>query len=603
MPLGSGVRLAGRSAVAYIPQGSAAISAKGGLVHGLVQALQYLNLVLFVALAAATARLWRRRNDAASLWAVLAFGALALVEVLGRVSPRHPQGLGEGALQRFEIALLLLFPYLLFRFTTAFDPPRPRAARVLAAVTAAMVVWTFAQPTYPGPGEPRPLSFQAYLAAFVVHWAVLSSFSSWRLWRAGRGRPGVGRRRMELLALASAALIVALIIVALAASRDSPAQAAAQALAFVSALAFLLGLAPPAALRAVWRREESRGVQEAIESLVQLATTREEIAERVLQPMAAMVGARGIALHDPDGRLVAAHGVPADAPAEGPEVLRLGLTDGARLTVWTSRYAPFFGEDEIGALEATAALLGIALDRVRLFEQEHEARLALERANEVMANFITLAAHELRTPVTSIHGFVHTLNHLGDRLSAARRDEVSRTLEQQTARMAMLVEQLLDLSRLDAEAYEITPEPLQVRRRIAELVEAAAPDRAADVAVEVPEGLEIEADPAAFDRIVSNLVTNAFRYGRPPVLVAADRTDRHFRLAVEDRGRGVPVEFVPDLFERFARSDDSRERAVGTGLGLAIARAYARAHGGDLLYEPAAPHGARFQLVLPVARR
>ena len=126
---------------------------------------------------------------------------------------------------------------------------------------------------------------------------------------------------------------------------------------------------------------------------------------------------------------------------------------------------------------------------------------------------------------------------------------------------------------------------------------------AAEVAVDVPEELRVEIDPTAFDRIVSNLVTNAFRYGTPPVVVHAEQTDRHFRLSVEDRGGGVPPEFVPDLFERFARSDDSRERAVGTGLGLAIARAYARAHGGDLLYEPAAPHGARFQLVLPVARQ
>jgi signal transduction histidine kinase len=83
------------------------------------------------------------------------------------------------------------------------------------------------------------------------------------------------------------------------------------------------------------------------------------------------------------------------------------------------------------------------------------------------------------------------------------------------------------------------------------------------------------------------------------VIVRAERTDRHFRLTVEDRGIGVAPDFVPDLFERFSRSDGSRANAVGTGLGLAIARSYARAHGGDLLYEDAVPHGARFQLVLP----
>ena len=98
---------------------------------------------------------------------------------------------------------------------------------------------------------------------------------------------------------------------------------------------------------------------------------------------------------------------------------------------------------------------------------------------------------------------------------------------------------------------------------------------------------------------MTNLITNAFRYGDPPVVVRAECSAFDFRVTVEDRGTGVPAEFVPDLFERFTRSDRTRERATGTGLGLAIARSYARAHGGDLVYEPALPHGARFRLVLP----
>ena len=88
------------------------------------------------------------------------------------------------------------------------------------------------------------------------------------------------------------------------------------------------------------------------------------------------------------------------------------------------------------------------------------------------------------------------------------------------------------------------------------------------------------------------------RYGSPPVNVDAVQHDRHLRVFVEDHGDGVPVQFVPQLFERFTRG--GRERVGGAGLGLAIARSYARAHDGDLVYEEAEPHGARFQLVLPV---
>ncbi len=91
------------------------------------------------------------------------------------------------------------------------------------------------------------------------------------------------------------------------------------------------------------------------------------------------------------------------------------------------------------------------------------------------------------------------------------------------------------------------------------------------------------------------------RYGSPPILVTAGQTDRHLRVTVEDRGGGVPQEFVPSLFERFARSREARGRRPGTGLGLAIAKSYARAHNGELYYEQAEPTGARFKLVLPSA--
>jgi signal transduction histidine kinase len=266
--------------------------------------------------------------------------------------------------------------------------------------------------------------------------------------------------------------------------------------------------------------------------------------------------------------------------------------------MWTSPYAPYFGDDELQLLETLAALVGIALDRVRLFEEEREARLGLERANEVMANFVALAAHELRTPVTAIHGFIQTLNHLDARLTEEQRVEVRAALEQQTARLAQLVEQLLDLSRLDAAAVEVRPQRVELRSQLEQTVRSAAQAFDADVDLELDGPEEVVLDPVVVDRIVTNLVTNAFRYGEPPVRVAVHEGGGKLRIEVEDSGRGVAPELEATLFERFTRAGVARDRVAGTGLGLAIARAYARAHQGDLFYERRTT-GARFVIELP----
>jgi two-component system sensor histidine kinase MtrB len=216
-------------------------------------------------------------------------------------------------------------------------------------------------------------------------------------------------------------------------------------------------------------------------------------------------------------------------------------------------------------------------------------------------NFIALAAHELRTPVTSVHGVVQTLDRLGDRLPPEARHELEEALKSQSERMRNLVDQLLDLSRLEADTVPIKPVRLPVRAEVEELVAATTHGTTTtEIDVQIPEDLETVIDRTVFDRVVSNLITNALRHGAAPVVVTASQSDNHFRLIVEDNGAGVPPQFVDDLFERFSRSDEARSRGQGSGLGLSIARSYARAHGGDLVHESVRPHGARFELVVPL---
>jgi signal transduction histidine kinase len=563
-------------------------------VHDAIRAFHTLNLVAFIALGVVALLTWRRRRDRASVWAAAAFGSLALLELLSLI-PQHERNVGEKLVTRVEVGILVLFPYLLFRFTNAFRKPGRPLARALFGLTVVLLVWTFLIRHYPQPGEPRNNSFQTFLIAFLVHWTVLSIAAATSLWRAGRAQPSVARRRMQFLAFASATLAVALVLALPTSASDSGWALGTQVLGFVAVFAFLIGFAPPQIVRVLWRAPETERFQAAMADLLTFAESQEEVAGRVLPPAAQMVGARAATIRNAEGKVVGTWNLVAGS--DDSELVEV-TAPGATVTVWTTPYAPFFGDEELALLRSLGAVTGLALDRVRLYQLEHESRLQLERANELKANFIALAAHELRTPMTTIHGFVTTLHHLGDRLDEEQRETVRNALIQQTDRMARLVEQLLDLSRLDAEAIEIVPEHVNVRAQVEEIVRATAADPDA-VSVDVPQEATATVDCNVLDRVIGNLITNAFRYGQPPVTVTAERTDRHLRVTVADHGRGVPPEFVPDLFERFSRSESSRAAAIGTGLGLAIARSYARAHGGDLVYEDAVPHGASFRLVLP----
>ena len=572
-------------------------SDRGDAVATAVQTVEYVNVAVFGALAIAAFRLWLRGRGGPALWAALAFGTVGVVVLSGLVLPDDPRNDLEEVAQRVDIALLVLFPYLLYQFTTTFERAPQGLARFLGLMTVVLVVWTFILPDFPAEGEPSSVGFDAYLIAFLFHWTTLSTVAAVRLWRAGRGQPSVAQRRMGFLAAASVLFTAALLLAGLSPAEDSVLSLVIGILATSSGLTFLLGLAPPASLRLIWRRPETARVQTAIAGLMG-ARTPGDVTASVLPPMLDIVGARAIELRDEAGNVVGSFTAPDVHDIEETEALQISLPTGS-LEVWTSRYAPFFGSEEFALLRTLGALAQLALDRARLFGQEQAARQALEEADELKNNFVALAAHELRTPVAVIHGVIETIDRRGKEISADQLAQLEETLRGQTVRLKMLVEQLLDLSRLDAHAVPIEPQRFEVPTRVEEIVKAVAGDRAGEVSVKVAHGLEATVDPVAFDRILSNLVTNAIRYGQPPVVVHADQVNGRLQVAVEDRGEGVSPEFVPALFERFSRSDATRPRGPGTGLGLAIAQSYAEAHDGKLEYRQAEPHGARFEVVLP----
>ena len=559
-----------------------------------IEIVGVVNLVLFTAIAVVCVRQWLRDRSRTAMWAALAFVGLAAVAASGYLLPDEPGTTAERVAQRVVIVLLLLFPYFVYRFASAFEPAKRPLARFVDSLSATLVAATIALPRLPEEGESWPWWFVLYVLAFLVHWSVLLQLVAIRLWRAGRHEATVARRRMQMLALASTALAVTLLVSVAASGNHSWFELTVGLLGALSALGFLLGFSPPPALRLLWRRPEQLRMQLAIGELMG-ATTEAEAAARVLPPMAEMIGARGIALEGLDGTIVAEH-------RTGPEgldgdVRRFEFPFGT-IVVRTSGFAPYFGDEERKLLFALGSLTNLALDRSRLFGQEREAREALERADRLKSEFVALAAHELRSPVGAIYGISETIAERGDQLAPERLDELRATLTTQIRHLRELVEQLLDLSRLDADAVTINPQRIRVRERLEQIVHATAPLDAAAIRIESDASLEADVDVDALERIVSNLLVNACRYGEPPVVVRAAAEAGELHVVVEDSGPGVPDEFVSQLFDRFARAA-SAAPVTGTGLGLAIARSYARAHRGEVSYRPAAPRGAAFELTLP----
>jgi signal transduction histidine kinase len=247
----------------------------------------------------------------------------------------------------------------------------------------------------------------------------------------------------------------------------------------------------------------------------------------------------------------------------------------------TTRY---FTDRDVDLLQLVAERVALAIERAQLHQE-------MVHLDELRANFVAIASHELRTPATSVYGALATIVGRGDTLSAETREELLHVAYSQGQRLAQLLEQLLDLSRLTTKRVMVSPKPVALRGLLEKIASESLP-RETPLRLDVPGELAAVADPLALDRIVSNLLTNALAHGQPPIVVSARQHDTHLRVSVADHGAGVPEQLRDRLFEQFHRGEGS----TGAGLGLAIARAYARAHGGDLLYYA---DDRRFELVLP----
>lgn len=222
--------------------------------------------------------------------------------------------------------------------------------------------------------------------------------------------------------------------------------------------------------------------------------------------------------------------------------------------------------------------------------------------NESLKDFVSVASHDLRSPITSIVGFSSMLSKSWQTLSTDRREEFLEIIDRQSHLLLRIVEDLLAVSQIESGAMETHQQVLNVKEGVEEAIVYYS--QTTPVKVSVPDNLNVMVDPDHFSRVVANLVGNAVKYGAPPIEIEArDGPGDVVEILVRDQGDGVPPEFTHRLFEKFSRANSGATRKEqGTGLGLSIILGLTRANGGDVWYETNSPRGSCFGIRLPATR-
>ncbi len=231
-------------------------------------------------------------------------------------------------------------------------------------------------------------------------------------------------------------------------------------------------------------------------------------------------------------------------------------------------------------------------------------------AEKMRVDFVANASHELMTPLASIKGFIETLNEPDVGKDKDTRIRFLGIMAAETERMQALIRDLMSLSRIEAEKYQMSATPISLADIIHSVINglrSIAGERAQDIEIEIDAQLPpIMGDFGQLQQLVSNIVTNAMKYGRAQtpitILLTQSRSGAMLRMSVSDKGEGIAPEHLPRLTERFYRVDSGRSRAIGgTGLGLSLVKHIVDRHRGHLEIRSQLGEGTTVSIMLPVA--
>jgi len=304
----------------------------------------------------------------------------------------------------------------------------------------------------------------------------------------------------------------------------------------------------------------------------------------------------------------------ADYPEED-EFLALGLhcrlatplLQGARSIGMLSlvrREVDAFSEEEIELAGLLGRLVASAVQNIRAYGAERKTVEELRRLSALRADFVSLVSHELRTPMAAVIGAARTLQQRWRELSPEHRESFLDLIAGETNRLADLIGDVLDTSRIEAGTFSFRFAEVDLGRLVTDAVATAQVGQdevqlRADVRPPLP---EIRGDGERLRQVLTNLIDNAIKYSPAgaEVEVRAYQEDGFVRIDVRDSGPGIAKDDQKLIFEKFGRVTGSGATRPGTGLGLFIARSIAEAHGGALDVDSAPDQGSTFTLELPV---
>ena len=599
------------------------------------QLLQFLTQLLFFVCFLAVLPRAIRSPRRAHVDTALFFGILAAivaeqwVVAALEVDPPPIEGSVVGA-------LVMTLPYVMLRLLDDFSDVPSWLLRAAEVGLALAVVALLVAP------QPLPIAVTLVLVAYFV---VLQVYTSVAFLRVGRRSSGVTRRRLQTVAVGSALLGGVLVIAGLQALAPGLAEywrVLSRLTGLASGLAYFLGFAPPVVLRRAWQEPELRQFLGRAANLPRLPTTGAIVQELERGTASALgVPKASVGLWDEDegvlrfttggtnetarpgeltvGRAFAEQRAlfTPDAPRAFPQnvgryaehgvraVMAAPITAGGRRLGVLAAYAPrapLFADDDLLLLQLLADQASVVLESRALIDEASRVR-AREEMTRLKDDFLSSAAHDLKTPLTTLVAQAQLL----ERRTRLKPDQPAdlegiRRLVAEATRLRSLVLELLDASRVEHGRLVGGREPLDLVLLARQACERHNGPRH-PCRVEGDDRLIGEFDRARVEQLIENLIDNAVKYSPEggEILVRLWREGEEARVSVTDEGIGIPSEDLPRLFERFHRGGNVDDRRfAGMGLGLYICRGIVSEHGGRIWATSQVGQGSTFQVALPL---